>query len=34
MTTTAYWLILATFAAVFLIGTWAVIVRSTRNRTR
>ncbi len=29
--TGAYWLVLATFAATFLFGTWAVIVRTTRT---
>jgi hypothetical protein len=26
-----YWLVLAAFAVVFLVATWAVIVRSTRR---
>ena len=29
--TGTYWLVLAAFAVVFLVATWAVIVRSTRN---
>jgi ABC-type transporter Mla maintaining outer membrane lipid asymmetry ATPase subunit MlaF len=29
--TGTYWMILAVFAAVFLVGTWAVLVRSTRR---
>lgn len=29
--TGTYWLVLATFAVVFLVGTWALIVRSTRR---
>ena len=29
--TGAYWLVLATFAVVLLVATWAVIVRSTRK---
>ena len=29
--TGTYWLVLAAFAAVFLVATWAVIVRSTRR---
>jgi hypothetical protein len=29
--TVTYWLILAAFAAVFLIATWAVLVRTTRR---
>jgi ABC-type multidrug transport system ATPase subunit len=32
--TGTYWLILAVFALVFLVGTWAVIVRSTRRPMR
>jgi ABC-type multidrug transport system ATPase subunit len=32
--TGAYWLILATFAAVFLVGTWRVLVRATRRSMR
>ena len=30
--TGTYWLVLAAFAVVFLVATWAVIVRSTRRR--
>ena len=30
----AYWLILAAFAVVFLVATWAVLVRSTRKSQR
>ena len=29
-----YWAILIAFAVVFLIGTWVVLVRSTRRATR
>ena len=29
--TGAYWLILATFAVLFLVATWAVLVRTTRR---
>ena len=29
--TGTYWLVLASFAAMFLVATWAVVVRSTRN---
>ena len=32
--TGTYWLILAAFAVVFLVATWAVIVRSTRRSMR
>jgi ABC-type multidrug transport system ATPase subunit len=32
--TVTYWLILGAFAAVFLIGTWLVLVRSTQRATR
>jgi ABC-type multidrug transport system ATPase subunit len=32
--TSTYWLILAAFAVVFLVGTWAVIVRGTRSASR
>src|SRR5207253_2946447 len=32
--TITYWVILAAFAAVFLIATWAVLVRSTRSSMR
>jgi ABC-type multidrug transport system ATPase subunit len=32
--TVTYWLILGVFAAVFLLGTWFVLVRSTRSATR
>jgi hypothetical protein len=32
--TGTYWLILAAFALVFLVGTWAVLVRGTRRSTR
>ena len=32
--TGTYWLILAAFAVVFLVATWAVLVRSTRGATR
>jgi ABC-type multidrug transport system ATPase subunit len=31
LSTGAYWLVLAAFAAMFLFGTWAVIVRTTRR---
>jgi len=30
----AYWLILSAFAVMFLVGTWGVLVRSTRGATR
>lgn len=33
-TTGTYWLILAAFAVVFLVGTWGVIARGTRNSSR
>ena len=29
-----YWLILTAFAVVFLVATWAVLVRSTRTSQR
>jgi hypothetical protein len=32
--TGTYWLILATFALVFLVATWGVLVRTTRTATR
>jgi hypothetical protein len=32
--TGTYWIILAAFALVFLVGTWAVIVRTTRRPMR
>jgi hypothetical protein len=32
--TTTYWLVLAAFAAAFLLGTWAVLVRTTRSSSR
>jgi hypothetical protein len=32
--TVIYWLILSGFATVFLVGTWLVLVRSTRRSTR
>jgi hypothetical protein len=32
--TVTYWLILGVFAAVFLAGTWLVLVRSTQRSTR
>ena len=32
--TGTYWVILAAFAVVFLVGTWAVIVRTSRQSTR
>jgi len=32
--TSTYWLILGLFAVVFLVGTWAVIVRSTQRTAR
>ena len=32
--TVAYWLILGAFAAVFLAGTWLVLVRSTKRAMR
>jgi hypothetical protein len=34
LSTGAYWLILAAFAAVFVAGTWAVLVRTTRRSMR
>ncbi|WP_332661810.1 ATP-binding cassette domain-containing protein [Aeromicrobium sp.] len=34
MATGTYWLILAAFAACFLVATWAVLVRSTRTSPR
>jgi hypothetical protein len=34
LSTVSYWLILAVFAAVFLAGTWLVLVRSTQRATR
>jgi hypothetical protein len=32
--TLTYWMVLATFAVVCLVGTWAVLVRSTRRPPR
>jgi hypothetical protein len=32
--TGTYWIILAAFAVVFLVGTWAVIVRTSRQSMR
>ena len=32
--TTTYWLVLAGFSVVFLVATWAVLVRSTRGSVR
>jgi len=34
MATGTYWLILSAFAVVFLVATWAVLVRSTRRPAR
>ena len=33
-TTPTYWLALAAFACVFIVGTWAVLVRTTRRAPR
>jgi hypothetical protein len=32
--TVTYWLVLSAFAAVFLVGTWLVLVRTTRSSSR
>jgi hypothetical protein len=32
--TVSYWLILGVFSAVFLTGTWLILVRSTQRSTR
>jgi hypothetical protein len=32
--TGTYWLVLAAFGFVFLVATWAVLIRSTRRATR
>jgi hypothetical protein len=34
MATGTYWLILAGFAVAFLVGTWAVLVRTTKGTMR